>query len=342
MINFLTITDPHFAGVGPKAYLPNPGAYKHDILAILSECADLAKEHNCAAVLMPGDLTNSHIMSTAVLTEFVEALKKFPCPILAITGNHDIETTNLEDTKNAPYGLLKAAGVIHDVYEKPFRVGSVVVTGHPYTEETDINIEQYCNPGVSTSLDDCTVHLVHGMILKEPPCWAKDKEERPMRFTTLEQLNNLPSGHLPQIIICGHNHDGIGAAWVKDSLVVNYGSIARLTRAVGEIKRVLNVGLVTIESSRNYRAKEIVLQSQRPGHECLSREELIRELERQKTKDKMSEFLNLLGTKREIRTRDAKAVVLEAVKELKLSPEIGERCIKRIESVAARGEASEK
>lgn len=63
MITLLTITDPHFSGVNPKAYM---GSYKQDILSILAECAEIAYDQQCHAVLIPGDLTHSHIMSTSV------------------------------------------------------------------------------------------------------------------------------------------------------------------------------------------------------------------------------------------------------------------------------------
>jgi DNA repair exonuclease SbcCD nuclease subunit len=191
-INLLTITDPHFSGVNPKAYIES---YKNDILSILTECADLAREHQCAAVLIPGDITHSHIMSTAVLTELVEALKRFPCPVLTVAGNHDRNTTSLEDLKESPYGLLRAAGIIRDVFEKPFIPldYQFAVTGHPYDENTDKNISQYCLP---EKLGEVTIHLVHGMLLPDHPWWAKDNPDS-MRYTTFEQLARTPKQNVP-------------------------------------------------------------------------------------------------------------------------------------------------
>lgn len=373
-INFLTITDPHFAGVGPKAYLPNPAAYKQDQLSILAECADLAKENNCAAVLMPGDLTNSHIMSTAVLREFAEALKKFPCPVLTVAGNHDRETSNLEDLKAAPYGVLEATGVIWDVSKKTYNrlisgwvamreliyPQSYSITGHPYTEDTDHDIEQYT---ISERIKDYTnIHLTHGALIPDHPWYIVDKESktdregRKHRYTTFEELALMPKEKLPDIIINGHNHLGHEATYLPNgTLITNYGSIAHLSRDVGEIKRVPKVGLVTIsgpgqDGKINYKAIPIVLKSQRPGHECLDREELVRELERAKTKDKMGEYLGMLGTKREIRTRDAKVVVVQAVGELGAAKKFAggvdegvlkERCLRRLDKVSGAMEAKE-
>lgn len=359
-INFLTITDPHFAGVGPKAYLPNPAAYKQDQLNILLECAELAKEHNCAAVLLPGDLTNSHIMSTPVLREFAEALKKFPCPVLTVAGNHDRETSNLEDLKAAPYGVLEATGVIWDVSREPFLVrnesiGWVAVGGHPHSELTDWDISQYETPGAFS--DSFTViSLTHGMLIPEDPWWAKkedgDNPENAMRYTTFEKLSELAiPQNLPHIIVNGHYHGGHEATYLPNgTLIVNYGAVCRLSRSVDEIKRTLRVGLVTIEGPGKYRAKEIVLKSQRHGEACLDREELVRELERSKTKDKMTEYLGMLGTNREIRTRDAKVVVVQTVGELGAAKKFAggvdegvlkERCLGRLEKVSGAMEAKE-
>lgn len=367
-INLLTITDPHFAGVGPKAYLPNPATYKLDALSILAECAQLAKEHNCAAVLIPGDLTNSHIMSTAVLREFAEALRKFPCLVLTVAGNHDRENSDLEGLKAAPYGVLEAAGVIQNASNEGFNIDDkmmwhlpdnfmVSVVGHPHDENTDYDISgygfdgsfKYCTPSPVAS-SRVTVILTHGMLLPDHPWWAKDNPENKMRYTTFEQLAQYPAGTLPDIIVNGHYHGGHEATYLPNgTLIVNYGAVCRLSRDVGEIKRVLKVGLVTIEGPGKYRAEPIILKSQRPGHECLNREELEREVERAKTKDKMGEFLSLLGTKREIRVRDARVVIGEAVEELgkagKLigvdSIEIKERCLARLDRVSGAMEARE-
>lgn len=380
MIKFLTITDPHFAGVGPKAYLPNPGAYKQDILAILSECADLAKEHSCAAVLMPGDLTNSHIMSLAVLREFIDALKKFPCPIFTVSGTskHDKETTDMGDLNAAPYGVLEAAEVIRDVYNYPWTNGTVKITGHPQTEETDQDITHYCIPQKSVDRTGpwekhiVRIHLTHGMLLPDHLWYITDKENKTDRegrrhkYTTFEELAALPKEKLPDIIINGHFHGGHEATYLPNgTLIVNYGAICRLSRSVDEIKRTLRVGLIVIsgpgqDGKINYKATPIILKSQRPGEACLNREELEREIERAKTKDKMGEFLSLLGTKREIRVRDARVVVAEAVEELgkagKLigvgvgvggagaatgAEEVKRRCLERLDRVSGAMEAKE-
>lgn len=372
-INFLTITDPHFAGVGPKAYLPNPAAYKQDQLNILLECAELAKEYQCHAVLMPGDLTNSHIMSDRVKTEFIEAIKMFPCPTLTIPGNHDRETSDLEDLKAAPYGVMEAAGVIWDVSKKTydrFIPGWVAmreliypqnysITGHPYTEDTDNDIEQYT---ISEKIKDYTnIHLTHGALVPDHLWYITDRENktdregRKHRYTTFEELATLPKEKLPDIIINGHFHGGHEATYLPSgTLIVNYGAVCRLSRSVDEIKRTLRVGLITIsgpgqDGKVNYKAQPIILKSQRPGHECLNREELEREIERAKTKDKMGEFLSLLGTKRDIRTRDAKVVVVQAVGELGAAKKfvgvdegvLKERCLRRLDRVSGAMEAKD-
>lgn len=337
-IKLLTIGDPHYSGTGPRAY---KGNYKADILAILQECAELATEHQCAAVLIPGDLTHSHIMSTAVLTEFVEALKKFPCPVLTVAGNHDRESSSLDDLKAAPYGLLQAAGVIQDICKRPHIPldYAFAITGHPYDENTDKDIMQYCC--ASEKLGQVVIHITHGMLLPDHPWWAKDNPEA-MRDTTFEQLAAVPKEQRPHIIVNGHLHDSHPATFIDEkTLVVNYGAVCRLSRSLNEIKRVLQVGLITIESPTKYYAEHIVLKSQRPGAECLDRTELQREIERKKNKEKMSEYLNLLGTKREIRTRDAREVIKESCRELKLPGAVEVRCLGRLDKVGKRLEAEQ-
>lgn len=352
MIKLLTIGDPHFSGTGPRAY---KGNYKADILAILHECAELAYDHQCQAVLIPGDLTHSHIMSTAVLTEFVEVLKKFPCPVLTVAGNHDRESTNLEDLKAAPYGLLEVAGVIRDVsnycnYYFADLIDGYKITGNPYDENTDRDVNQYTYNGEydkyfrGTLNEPCvTIHLTHGMLLPDHPWWITDqankadKDGNRHKYTTFAELAAVPASQRPHIIVNGHLHDGHPATFIDEkTLVVNYGAVCRLSRSLNEINRVLQVGLITIESPQKYWAEPIELKSQRPGNECLDRAELQREIERQKNKEKMSQYLELLGTKREIRTRNAREVIKQACQELKLPPTVEQRCLGRLDRVAKR------
>ncbi len=354
-IKLLTIGDPHYSGTGPRAY---KGNYKADILAILQECAELARDEKCNAVLMPGDLTHSHIMSTAVLTEFVEALKKFPCPVLTVAGNHDRETTNLDDLKAAPYGLLQAAGVISDVDNKPWMSHKrnpnglidwhVFVGGFPYFDITDTDISYYAFIGENQNLNEkmVIIHLTHGMLLPDHPWWITDqankadKDDNRHKYTTFAELASVSPQRRPHIIINGHLHDSHPATFIDEkTLVVNYGAVCRLSRSLNEIKRVLQVGLITIESPTKYWAEPIVLKSQRPGEECLDRTELVREIERKKNKEKMSEYLELLGTKREIRTRDAREVIKEACQELKLPGAVEAGCLGRLNKVSKRLEA---
>lgn len=364
MIKLLTIGDPHFSGKGPDAYLPNPAAYKNDGLSILAECAELARIHNCAAVLIPGDFTHSHIMSTAVQRELVEALRKFHCPVLTIPGNHDRESTNLEDLKAAPYGLIEAANIIHDVFNGPYTLShyGVAITGHPYDENTDKDMSQYF---ILERLGKVAIHMTHGMLLPDHPWWITEKENKTDRegrrhyYTTFEDLAKLAETSpdtLPNIIVNGHLHDGHEPTYLPNgTLIVNFGAVCRLTRDLSEINRTLKVGLITIEESGNaggkcnYKAEPIILKSQRPGVECLNREELVREIERKKNKEKMSEYLQLLGTKREIRVRDARAVIKDAVRELSdsgtisgIAPDFLEkRCLERLDRVSGNLEARE-
>lgn len=338
MINLLTITDPHHSGKGPEVYLPNPAAYKQDSLALLSECAELAKYHKCSAVLIPGDLTHSHEMTRRVMREFIKAINLFPCPVLTILGNHDRETSRVEDMEDAPYGVLEAAGVITDLSSDTWDIPDtetgkwVYVSGHPNDENTDRDITQYIGDLGEYGKECVTVRMTHGALIPDHPWYIVDKENKldregkKHRYTTFEELaafaRNNPGITLPNIIVNGHLHLGHEATYLQlatqlhDTLIVNYGAVCHLSRDVGEINRELRVGLVSIMGPGRYLARGIVLKSQRPGHECLSREKLERELERKKNKEKMSEYLQLLGTKREIRTRDAREVIRESVKEL--------------------------
>lgn len=352
-IKLLTIGDLHFSGKGPAAYI---GDYKQDLLNILAECADLARGHSCAAVLLPGDITHSHIMSLPVLHELIEALKKFPCPVLTVAGNHDRETSNLEDLKAAPYGVLEATWCICDVFNQPwisddsFTGYQVKITGHPYDEETDKNNSQYCIKEVEE--DIIYIHFTHGLLLPDHPWWVKEKDKsesiKNIRYTTFDQLRQVPKERRPHILINGHWHTGHDPYWLDEkTLILNFGAVTRLTRSLDDINRTLQVGLITIESPERYYAEPIVLKSQRPGHLCLNREELARELERDKRKDQMSQYLSLLGTKRETRTRDAREIIKLAAKELSaggmdLPGNIAERCIARVNAVAGRMEAAEK
>src|SRR5690606_41186291 len=80
----------------------------------------------------------------------------------------------------------------------------------------------------------------------------------------------------PHVLINGHYHLGTGIKRAGRTLVINPGALARLSAAVEEIERPVQVALLEIDGAR-YDAQLITLQSRSEEHtsELQSRENLV-------------------------------------------------------------------
>lgn len=315
-MKFLVIGDIHYTLRNPKARKDD---YHLAIEAKLTEAADIAKDHKVEAVLIPGDLFDSPTVSLVAITRLAAMLKKFPCPIYTIPGNHDSHGHNLSTIDRTPYGLLKGLGLIECLhYPIASKLEGVIITGHGFDTETDRSVEQYktyISPGKNVR-----IHLVHGMLLDSSPGFD-------MRHTLVSQIGEMPKKDSPDILVCGHYHLGLSSQLIGDTLVVNPGALCRISAHQEEVERTPQVAILEVSEEGDCDVSFLALQSALPGHEVLSREHI--EAQQQRS-EQMEKFLKLLASEGESRFLEVGEIIEDISAREELPEEVKDDALARI------------
>ncbi len=327
---FLICGDLHWRAVNPRARTDD---FQAALVAKLMEIFSLARQHRCAAILQTGDLTDTAGLQLSTIGDLMEVLRESPCPVLAVPGNHDTWGANPDTLPRTPFGLLARGGWIQDVSQHSFHLISadgvpVVVTGHAYDAETDLEPGQYAAPAAEA--EAFRVHMTHGMLLRREPGF-------PVRHTTLAQIAGLQG--LPDVLINGHEHLSHWVQRVGQTLILKPGALARLTAHVEEIHRPVQVMLLTVTGTFPVaQVFNITLQSARPGTEVLSRDHLAEVAERT---DHLAEFLTLLEGQGEMKFLNTLDMADRLAGEMELPPpvltEARTRLTRAREEIAAAG-----
>ena len=129
-------------------------SYNDDIFDLLYQTVRIAAERKVAAVVWAGDVFHSKAPSRSshrLVQRFLELLAKYPCPVYAVPGNHDLQYDRLSSlTQTQPLGVLMRAGLRllygWDTYEDG---GDLPIYGVPWlqgygawTEESDVGVAQ--------------------------------------------------------------------------------------------------------------------------------------------------------------------------------------------------------
>ncbi len=325
---FLVVGDLHWRAVNPRARTDD---FQAALVAKLMEIFGLARQHRCAAILQTGDLTDTAGLQLSTIGDLMEVLRESPCPVLSIPGNHDTWGANPDTLPRTPFGLLARGGWVQDVSQRPYHLISangvpIVITGHAYDAETDLEPGQYAAP--EAEAEAFRVHLTHGMLLRREPGF-------PLRHTTLDQIAGLPK--LPDVLVNGHEHLSHWVQRIGQTLVLKPGALARLTAHVEEIHRPVQVMLLTVMGAFA-QVQDITLQSARPGPEVLSRDHLAEAAERA---DHLAEFLTLLEGQGEMKFLNTLDMADRLAGEMELPPpvltEARTRLTRAREEIAATG-----
>lgn len=321
------IGDVHWRGVSPRSRLDS---IQEALTAKLREVFQLAKDHGALAILQPGDLTDSPGISLSTLGDLFELIDEAPCPILTIAGNHDIYAANTGSLARTPLGLLQRADYVTNVASEPFDFSSridnvpvdIIITGHGYDTETDVDKMQYSNPGPMPNTSDCgsyySIHLAHGMLLERAP-------GHDMRHTLLSDIPLLPNP--PHVLICGHDHAGFGFKKMGKTLCINPGALCRLSASANEMERPVQVALLEVFGNGETQAKMIPLKSAKPGYEVLSRERLDAERMKQAV---MQKFLGLLAEEGEARFLETREIIDNIARREKLPGPVVKEALGRL------------
>jgi len=329
----IIIGDLHFRGENPRNRKDN---YSEAILTKLYEVFQIARDYEVDAIIIPGDVFDSSSVSLYTIGRLADFLitckQKFRIEVLAISGNHDLPAGNKGAISRTPYGLLTKLGYLHDLEDydfevkestSPFEIPSALITGCGFDYQTDTSegLNQYI-AGQPYADGYPVIHVVHSMLLASPPTF-------PMRHTLIDQVETDAD-----IIISGHYHEGFGVIRRKDGkLFINPGALCRLSASEAEMKRTVQVALLTIRSKTDFEAELIPLQSARPAEEVLDREAIV---DKKEHENWLESFFESLSHEGEAKFMEVREIVDSIASREKIRPEVKDEALRRI------GEAREK
>jgi exonuclease SbcD len=319
LAKFVIVGDIQFRGV-------NPVARKDDFPSALAEKIDevhqIARRVGANAILQPGDLFDSPMVSYSVLLRLMSLLQMAPCPWVTIPGNHDLFGANADTYSRTPMAVLEQAKVIrvikdlcqtqsitHDVFDVTY------ITGRGFDWEMDTNPSTYAAP------IDSDIHLVHGMLLTSPlPIDIKH---------TLIKDVQTPA----RVTVVGHDHLGFGVIKRDDGKIfINPGALCRESAHEAEMQRTVQVCVLDI--TKDDVSWELVpITCARPAEEVLSRDHIEAQTARE---DRMNYFLELLSQEGEAKFLEVAEIISGIASREALSPSVKQEALTRI--AAAREE----
>lgn len=283
-IKLLYFGDPHIRGTNPRNRKDD---YKEALKAKFREIFSLAVKHQVEALITPGDVFDRPEVTNGVLLEFADVLKESPVTIYTTAGNHDIYGYNLDTYNRTSLRVLELVvpqlTVINDPNDVQFLItdGSdknIALSFMPYNQQIDKDGYGY-NPGQVVD-NAFKIHTAHGMLLDHDPKVFD-------RFTLVQDVKTDAD-----LVLCGHDHTGFGVYKRSDGKVfVNCGSITRLSASESEIRRTVQVALITVENNKLQDLELIPLTTAKPGEEVLDRSKIEAEKERQYAMDEFSALI---------------------------------------------------
>lgn len=333
MAKFVIVGDIQFRGVNPIARKDN---FMDAIIEKIDEVHQIAKQIGAAAILTPGDLFDSPMVSYSVLLKLMAILQKAPCPWVTIPGNHDLFGSNIDTYTRTPMAVLEQAGVVQvlDGYRNnvidlsPSILGSIITTGRGFDWEMDTHPGTYAAPGQSD------IHMTHGMLVTTPLPYE-------IKHTLIKDVQTEA-----RVTICGHEHLGFGIIKRDDGKwFINPGALCRESASEAEIQRQVQVAILEIEKNAStgvegvikIKAELVPITCARPAEEVLSREHIEAQTLR---KERMDYFLELLAWEGEGRFLEVREIIDCIVNHESLPESVRQETLKRI--AAAREELAGK
>lgn len=320
---FIITGDLHFRTENPRS---RKGNYSESILTKLYEVFQIARDQSARAIIIPGDIFDSSNVSLPTIGKLASFLancrQEFGIEVLTISGNHDLPAGNKNALTRTPYGLLEKLGFFWDIENEDYHIGGASVTGCGFDFQTDTEAgkEQYFSDPYGQEYP--VIHVVHSMLMAAPPVTG-------MRHTLISDVDTNAD-----IIISGHYHEGFGVIRRKDGkLFINPGSLCRLSASESEMKRIVQVAMLTVQSKTEFDAVLIPLQSARPAEEVLNREAIV---EKKDHENWLNTFFESLSHEGEAKFLEVREIVDSIAAREKILPEVQDEALRRI------GEAREK
>ena len=167
------------------------------------------------ALVLPGDLFDSHRASDYLKARAIELLKELPYPVLAVYGQHDLRF-HQSDRTNTPIRVLESSGVLEVLGNVP-----KILTDPTTQEPVFIYGANWGEPIPDTNgKEGFHILVLHRMIVKDEKLWFGQKDHSFSKAF----LKRKPF----ELIISGDNHQQFTDRF-QGRILVNPGSIMRST-----------------------------------------------------------------------------------------------------------------
>lgn len=183
----------------------------------IGQIMQIAKSHNVAAILQPGDIFESHKANDFLKQYIINFLKSemAKVPVYSVFGNHDLRYHS-SNINNTPLKVLDAAGVVRILKDMPliYPQDRVFIYGASWFEDIPIP-----NP----KLQGTNILVLHKMIV-DSKIWEGQVDHTYGKIL-LKKYNY-------DLIVSGDNHkhfimhSGIGSS-IGKKLLINCGSLLR-------------------------------------------------------------------------------------------------------------------
>lgn len=280
MITFLVLGDLHIQLANPRNRTDN---IKEATENKFNEINQIIEDRKVDYVICTGDIFNNGQVANNTLLFAEQLFRKLLRPVFTTAGNHDLFNYSVSTyhrsslwvlNKLVPNLLVMFNGQYHDVFDT--YGNKVRLTFHEFSDELDNGVYN----GYKSKLynkEAINIHTVHGMLLDHVPPFQ--------RFST---VNNVLTD--AEVVISGHDHTGYGIIENASTIFMNPGSLLRLSASKAEIKRKIQVGLLTVKNNK-VESELIELKNCKSGEEVLDRTNIDESNERSYA---MSQFATIL------------------------------------------------
>lgn len=244
MFKAITFTDIHLADKNPASRKDN---YLESIFNKLEQARAICEERKVDVAICAGDIfhlktpmKNSHYL----VSQTVSLLKRFPCPVLSIYGNHDIRQDNISTLTKQPFYTLVKSGAVHYLEEEFYNNKTIRIFGMDYVSNPDYADFNKENKGEKVQI--CVAHVNAS---------SKFDDLFGERVYTYQELSKTS----PDVFVFGHYHPDQGIEVITGKHFINVGSLSRGSLKKDELSRIPNLGYIEVDDSFNIKCEKIPL-----------------------------------------------------------------------------------
>lgn len=228
-VNFITLSDLHLRRNTPKERLDN---FFFTLKRKLSFVVTQANQHN-AHFLCGGDVYDFPSVSYETTITFSTILQKLAGDFYTCYGQHDLRYHNLSSIPNTPLMMTLVALKAPQLYKSKLIIDDKIkITICNWSETIPNPDPNYFN-----------ILLIHKMVIKDETLWEGQEN-----FITARNLLRI-TGY--DVIVSGDNHLSFYEEY-NGKLLINSGSLPRLTKAQKEHKPRLGLFTVTDHGVENF------------------------------------------------------------------------------------------